>query len=235
MAKKEKKSRKELLKGPDEILTWVQRATRFVITYRVHLGVALGVVAMVAIISSVVGYYADRAEKSAFARMNDLVDRYEAKVAANEAPEAIYDAVAGDFQSLISEYGNRNGGKLARITFANIAHAAGKYDEALHIYEAALKDFRDVPYLRNIIWNGIAHAHVAKGDLAGASDFFQRIVDAGPSLLAADARFHLGEIYQKMGNTEKSRAAFEAFLENHPDSTLADAVREKLDFLESAG
>ena len=70
MAKKRKKTRKELLKEPDEFLTLTGRVIEFAVDHKNQLIYGLGIVLALAIILSGIRFFSIRAENKAAAMLN---------------------------------------------------------------------------------------------------------------------------------------------------------------------
>jgi tetratricopeptide (TPR) repeat protein len=227
MARNDKVSRKELLKEPDRILTRSRRLFAFILTHRVKAMAALGAIFAVTIIVSGFQFFAERQEARAFALLEDGREQFRTASRAQSAAEA-YAAVRPHFESLISDHGNRNGGRLARLVFADMALRAADFDKAAELYSRALKDFGDDPALRDLVLSGLAHAHEGKGAPEAAIPYFERIAAGKDSFLKGDALFQLGRIHRDMGDPEKSREHFERLLEEFPDFVHAELVRERL-------
>lgn len=226
MAKK-KQSRKELLKEPDEILTFSRRLFAFAVTHRVQLLSALGVIFAITLIVSGVQFYAERQEAEAFRLLKEGREEYRT-LASESSPAEAYAAVQDHFESLISAYGNRDGGKLARLAFADMAYEADDPDTAVELYTQALEDFGDDPSLRNLVLSGLAYAYEGQGDPEAAVRYFEQIASGTGSAMKSDALFQLGRLYAEMGQSEKSRETYERLLEDDPDFLYADLVKERL-------
>jgi tetratricopeptide (TPR) repeat protein len=226
MAQK-KVSRKELLKEPDEILTVSRRIFAFALTHRVQLLSALGAICAITLVISGVQFFAERREAEAFRLLKDGREEYRT-VAGESSPAEAYAAVRDHFESLISAHGNRDGGKLARLAFADMAYEAGDHEAAVNLYAQALEDFGDDPALRNLVLSGLAYAHEGQGDSEAAVRHFERIASGTGAALKSDALFQLGRLYAEMGRSEKSRETYERLLEHDPDFLYADLVKERL-------
>ncbi len=225
MAKKQ--TRKQMLKEPDEFLTFSQRMMVWTLEHKVYVaGVLGGLFALILIVSGV-QYFSERAENRASAMLEDVVDVYET-TAESEGPEAAYQRVKDDFQELLDEYAGRDAGKLARTTYANAAYRAGDFDTALEQYRMALDAFDNEPGVRNMILSGIAYAYEGKGDTGNAINYFEQIASGTSTVLKAEALFNLGRLYDQTGNTEKSRNMYENLIADYPDSIYIDMAKERM-------
>jgi tetratricopeptide (TPR) repeat protein len=227
MAKKVRKTRKELLKEPDEFITFSSKMIGFALKYRNHLTVALGVIIALGIIFYGVRFLSMRAEKNAAALLGESLAKYEALKAKQNDAE-VFKEVSGDFQLILKKYGGKKNGKLARFMYANICYNAGQHKEAIDLYQTGLKDFEKHPMMQNQILSSLGYAHAKLEDFATAASYFEKIIRASEPHLRADAFYHLGLIYETLGQTEKSREAFTKILSDHQDFIYIDLVKERL-------
>jgi TolA-binding protein len=49
-----------------------------------------------------------------------------------------------------------------------------------------------------------------------------------PRCLQDDVLFHLGELYAKLGQNDKSAETFQRILSDHPESVYANLVRQRV-------
>jgi tetratricopeptide (TPR) repeat protein len=227
MAKKPPKkiSRKKLLKEPDEFITFTGKLIQFGRTYRWHLTIGLTAFFAILIIASGVRYYAFKQEKNAFAALEKAQTRYES-LSKEMKPAAAYQKVKPDFEQLLDEFGQRRGGRLARIVFADICYAAGAYKDAIALYTVALNDFTADPLVAHGILSGLAYAHEALNEDAAAIKYFQMIVDGPDQILKDEALFHLGTLYRQTGDQARSREAFDTIVSDYPDSFYVALAKE---------
>ncbi|MGE0084424.1 MAG: tol-pal system YbgF family protein [Desulfococcaceae bacterium] len=223
----QKVTRKQLLKEPDEFLTFSQKMMGYILLHRVKFISGLAALFALLIIAGLVGYLSNRAENNAFAMLSQGVTRYN-EVMKKDGPEKAYLAVEKDFLEMFDRYPGKKGTRMAGITFANMAFDAGKYEKALELYQKALKDFGDTPSLKNLILAGLGFASEGKEDYAAAIGYFERIASGLEPLMKSEAVFRLGLLYEKTGDKEKSMKSYEKLLADYPDSMYAELVREKV-------
>ncbi len=132
-----KRSRKELLKKPDEFMTFTGKVIRLVSDNQKPISYAL--CAVVAVVLVIFGYrfFAQRAEAKAFSMLQQTVAKYEAHKKATSADEA-YRNVSEEFQGIVEKYGGNAAGKLARASYANVCYNAGDYKKAIELYKRSL-------------------------------------------------------------------------------------------------
>jgi len=227
MKKKKRVTRKQLLKEPDEFITTTGKLIRNLQTYKTQISYAVG--ALFVILLAVVGirYYMSVSENRAFSMLGQTLSRYDAR-RSDAGAEQAYREIQQDFEQILSKYSGNNGGKIARLTFAGIAHGAGDFDRAIELYKRSLKDFEEEPFYEKLIINSVGHALEGKNDLKAAVGLFETLAGDADPFLKDEALFHLGELYRTMGDPEKSAAAFRKIISEHPNSLYINMVSEKV-------
>ena len=224
---KRRKSRKELLKKPDEFITFTGRAIQFISGYQKPISYALCAVVAIALVIFGYRFFAQRAEAKAFSMLEQTLAKYETRKKATTADEA-YKLVSEEFQNIVDKYGGNAGGKIARASYANICYNAGDYNKAIELYKRSLNDFKDHPMVYHLILSGLAYGYQQVGDHSNAANYFEKIARATDSNNRDEALFNLGMIYEQLGDTDKSHQAFKQFLSSYPNSMYFDIVEEKL-------
>jgi tetratricopeptide (TPR) repeat protein len=221
------KTRKELLKKPDEFITLTGKAIAFARDYQNQISYTL--CAIVAIVLILLGYrfFAQRAEVKAFSALQQIQSEYQTLKTSSSAAEA-YSKVSEAFQGIIKKYGGNAGGKLARVIYANISYDAGRYDEAIALYQQSLNHFKDDKAVYNLILNSLGYAYQQIEDMQNAAVYFERAATATDSLVREEALFNLGWVYQELGETAKSQQALQKILDDYPNSIYFDMVQEEL-------
>ena len=223
----QKKTRKQLLKEPDEFITFTGKAIAFVSGYQKQISFTLVAIVALALIFFGYRFFAQRAESKAFSILGQTQSRYETLKKASSASEA-YSQVAEPFHGIIKKYGSNAGGRLARVIFANISYEAAQYEKAIVLYKQALNDFKDDKLVYYLILSGLGYAYNQVEDEQNAATYFEKAASATDSQIKEEALFNLGLIYEKLGEADKSQQALQKILNNHPDSIYFNLVEEKL-------
>jgi len=227
LAKKRKKTRKELLKEPDEFITLSGKLIAFGVAHKNQLTYGLAIVVALALIVSGIRFFSIRAENKAAALLNQSLAIYESVIDDNKPLEA-YERVSADFQLILDKYGRKESGKVARLTYANICYDAGKYEQAIKLYETSLKDFEANPLIHHQILSSLGYCWEQLNDYAAAAGYFEKLSSAPEAAISADALFHLGWLYEKLEQPEKSKAAYGKILSDHQDFIYIELVKERM-------
>ena len=227
MAKKLKKTRKELLKEPDEFITISGKLIGFIVEHKNQLTYALGLIVALALIFSGYRFFSIRSENKASALLDQGLAKYE-KFKNDKQPVEAYDQVSADFQLILDKYGSKKNGKIARLTYANICYKAGKYEQAIALYKKSLKDFEKHPAIHNQVVGSLGYAYEQQADYANAVSYFESLSSTPDTIMRGDALYHLGWLYDKLEQTEKSKEAYNKIVSDHQDFIYIDLVKERM-------
>jgi len=227
MAKKRKKTRKELLREPDEFMTISGKLIGFAVDHKNQLAYALGIIVILALIISGYRFFSIRAENNAAALLDKSLTKYNS-LKADKQPDEVYGEVSADFQFILDKYKGKESAKLARIIYANICYNAGKYKQAIELFKTALTDFAKYPMIRQQILSNLGYTYEQEKDYSTAVGYFEKISTAPEPIMRDEALFHLGRLYDKLGENEKSREAYNKILTDHQDFIYIDLVKERM-------
>ena len=227
MAKKRKKTRKELLREPDEFMTISGKLIGFAIDHKNQLIYALGIIVALALILSGYRFFSIRAENNASALLDKSLMKYNT-IKAEKQPAEVYGEVSADFQFILDKYNGKESAKLARLIYANICYNAGNYKQAIELYKKALTEFTKNPMIHVQILSNIGYSYEQEKDYLTAAGYFEKISSAPEPIMRDEALYHLGRLYGKLGENEKSREAFNKILIDHQDFIYIDLVKERI-------
>jgi len=225
MAKK-RVTRKQLLKEPDEFITFSNRMIRLGVAYKQQLMVAVGIFCAAVLVYVGMQYVSARSRAKAFNLLENAVARYDRELAQSGPLKALAE-VEADFELILDKYGSNAGGRLARLTFAQYHFAAGAAEPAIELYDAALADFQDDLLYRSLALSGLGYAYVLKGDEPKAISYFEQVASGTVTGLKGDALFNLGLLYARSGQNAKSKESFQRIKEEHPESFYAEMAGER--------
>jgi tetratricopeptide (TPR) repeat protein len=227
MAKKQKKTRKELLREPDEFITITGKLIGFAVDHKNQLIYALGTIVALTLIFSGYRFFSIRSENNASALLDQSLLKYNG-LKTEKQPDEIYSAVSEDFKFILTKYEGKESAKLARLIYANICYNAGKYKPAIELYKKALLDFNKNPMIYSQILSNLGYAYEQEKEYSTAVGYFEKIVSAPKPIMRDEALYHLGRLYDKLGEKGKSREAYNKILTDHQDFIYIDLVKERL-------
>ncbi len=221
-----KVTRKQLLKEPDEFITFSSRLFQFVIKYktRVLICLAIGFIIMATITGMM--YFSKRSEEKAFALMQQAAEKYNGLLQTAGPVKACQD-VQKDFEFILKNYKNRLGAELARISYADILYRAGEFDQAIAFYREALSGKNNQQPIKYRILSGLGYSLTAKKEYQEAAESFEKIANGPESIMKDEALYNLGFIYGAMGDAKKSKAAYERIVSEYPNSIYIELAKAK--------
>jgi len=74
----------------------------------------------------------------------------------------------------------------------------------------------------------LGYAYEQQSDYASAVSYFEQLSSAPDAILRGEALYRLGWLYDKLGNTEKSKAAYNKIISDHQDFIYIDLVKERM-------
>lgn len=219
-------TRKQLLKEPDEFITFSGKLIQFGMRYKTQLTYVAAILVGLIVVVSGYRFFSIRSENNAETLLNQAVAKYQTALNGQDSEKA-YQTVSEDFQLILNKYGSKNSGKIARVIFANICFDAGDYAKAIELYRQSLEDFKKHAFMINLIRNDLGYAHEQLNDIPMAVSYFEKIAENQEPILRDDALFNLGVLYENSGDHQKSADAFQRIITEHPDSMYIEMVKER--------
>jgi tetratricopeptide (TPR) repeat protein len=227
MAKKV--SRKQLLKKPDEFITFTGKTIQQIVTYQKQIFIAVGIVLAVVVIFSLMKFFTNRAENKAFTLLSQANSQYQSLLE-NMGPAMALREVEKNFDQILNEYSTYQSAHLARFYYANYSYKAGEYDKAVELYTKAREYFKDEPIYLNLILSGLGHSYEAKKDHEKSAEYFQMILSSDIPLLKDEALFNLGKSYDVLGREAEKNDAYKTLISDYPDSIYTPLVKDQMAF-----
>jgi len=82
--------------------------------------------------------------------------------------------------------------------------------------------------IRYQVLGSLGYAWEQLNAYAEAAVYFEKLSSAPEPIMRAEALYHLGMLYSKLGQTEKSKAAYNKILSEHQDFIYLDLVKEQM-------
>ena len=226
MAKK-RVTRKQLLKEPDEFMTFTGKLIQFGRKYDKQLTYAACAFFFIIIGLTAFRFFSNRAENTASDLLRQAMQKYETLRNDTDAAQA-YAETKPDYEHILDKYASKHAGKMAGVIYANLSFEAGETDRAIQLYESALDDTVEGGGYRNLILSSLGYAYEQKNDIQTAVTYFERITGNDNPVAKDVALFNLGRLYEEMGDTEKSQAAYNRLVSEYKESVYYELVNEKL-------
>jgi tetratricopeptide (TPR) repeat protein len=224
--KKKRLTRKELLKEPDEFITTTGRVIRWVKANPKPVVYGAGAFLAIIMFVAAYGYYQDNRARVSAELLGQILSQYQ-RESADDDPAQALTRVVPDFDRLIENFSGQPAGRLGCVFYAHFSLKGGEPQKAAELYRKALKRNGNDPSLEPIILYGLASACEAAGDTSEAISTYERVLSLATMTNKDNALFHLGRLYAKEGDPEKSREMYEKLAADYPDSAFAQLARER--------
>jgi tetratricopeptide (TPR) repeat protein len=220
-------SRKQLLKEPDQFITFSGKMIAFGQSHSKSILIGAGLVVALLLIIITARQFANRNELKASEEVEKAMAKYAAALSETD-PEQAYGKVKDDFVFIFDKYGSKASGKLARILYGDVSYEAKDADVAIDMYSIALEAYDQAPAMKNIVLSRLSHAYLLKKENQKAIQTFERITAGEDTTMKYEALFNLALLYENAGNKEKSAALFNQLQTDFPANIYSDLVKEKI-------
>ena len=223
MSDKISNARKKELEQPDPFIESLYRGMALAREYQKQLLLAGGVLVAVVLIVSGTLYSIRSSDDKAASLLAQALETY-----GTLEPAEGYDAVQENLTRLISEYPNTGAGKMGQVRFAQICYDAGKFDQALTLYEGALADFSNDPVMTNLIQVALGHTCQMLEKDDRAVSLFKAVAQGKADFLKDEALFNLGLLAEKTGEGDKGLSYFNQIVSDHAQSIYSSIAQSRV-------
>jgi tetratricopeptide (TPR) repeat protein len=229
MAKK-RVTRKQLLKGPDEFLTFSEKAALFIKEHdresKYLAGALIAVLLIYLGMSTGLGYIHKKGQ-NAYNMAYDIMMAQDMDLSP-ESEELKQSAEL--FQRVINDYGLSKASRLALPELAYLKTVEKKCEEAIPLYQEFMeKAPKNSPY-QSLARLAIAACHESMGEFEQAIEILNQVTAKADDLFREQAMFSLARVYRLAGQQDKAKEVLEAFVkefDSSPFRPLANAHLQK--------
>jgi outer membrane protein assembly factor BamD (BamD/ComL family) len=223
-----KTTRKELLKSPDEFITFSSRAFEFFMAHVRELKIA-GMVVLGLLVCYLAGYayfwYVNQkgqaAYNEAFYQITDSAEPEKYRENLKKAVEI--------FQGVIEAHGWSDAAELAIPQVAYGKFVNGEYDQSIKLYSDFRKEVSGDPDFVTLSDLAIAACHEAAGDFKKAIDALKLVLDGPDSPFKESAAYSLTRVYRLDHQADQAQTALKSFIEKYPSSPLVPMAKAHLE------
>jgi predicted negative regulator of RcsB-dependent stress response len=237
-------SRKELLKQPDQFISWTATALTWGKQHLKHI--LYGVVGLVVALGLIVGWtnWQKHRTQRAMALLYEAVQLLKTPETTtpdtetpNVANEATVQKGVTQLQAVSRDYGGTPAGALAHWHLGHYHFGQGDYTAALAAYEQARQTLsgQREPLTAALVTLDVAYAQEASGACPQAIASYEAVQHTAIPWLQGEALFGLGRCYEQSGAKEKAIAVYErALAEPHVTGELRQTISDLLAQLQPA-
>jgi predicted negative regulator of RcsB-dependent stress response len=226
MAKK-KVSRKELLKSPDEFLTFSERALNFYKSNERLFQYGVLAIAVAAVAYLGINTYIRSVNKKGQAAYNSAYYSLIKQLRGNPKLESVTKSEAL-FQKVVTDYGQSRASQLALPQVANIKFLNKQYDDAIRLYQEFLEEVSgNIPY-ESLTRLALTACYEAKGDIKTAIQTLNPILKAPDNPFREIAMWTLARLYRMDNQPTKEKDTLKQFVETFKDSPFLPMAKARL-------
>jgi outer membrane protein assembly factor BamD (BamD/ComL family) len=224
---KQKVTRKEMLKKPDEFLTLSARAAMFVREHEkpfTYAGIAL---LAVVVIYLGINTYLDHVNKKGQSAYNAAYYALMARMNVKEQQKELAETEAL-FQEVMTEYGRSKVSRLVPPQVAFLMFQDKKYDEAIALYLRFLKNVPEASPYRSLADLALAACYEEKGELPAAAERLKDVIFGSTGEFKEQAMFSLARVYTLSNQKEKAEETLRDFMDTFPNSPHLPMAKAQL-------
>jgi predicted negative regulator of RcsB-dependent stress response len=217
MAKK-KVTRKELLKKPDEFMSFSSRAAEFVALHLRQIKI-VGIVIGIGLVLYLAGYmYLRHVNKKG----QEVYNSGYYALAEFFRPEGTSEKLQQSethFEKLIDEYGLSKAARLALPHVAYLKFVEEKYDEAIESYQKYLEQVSQDREYASLTRLALSACYEAKGELQTARKTLEPILEGPDDGFKETAMLSMARLFRLDNQDEKSKKILKKFVEKFQNSS----------------
>lgn len=231
-----KPKRKELLKEPDEFITWSARTVEFTRQNPRVIATGVLVVALVAIASLVYYGYESRRQATSHDMLEKAIRTYEKlAVTADSDTAPKQDKLLGVLDKISTNYGNLPAGQIALLYEGHILFNKGDYKGAVEKYKQFQLSGLARKGLEPLAIYNIAESEMALKDYEKAINLFEQLTRDINSPYRRESYSSIARIYEMMDKKKEAAQAYKQYLKVFPEAPDADFVKAKIAQLSEQG
>jgi tetratricopeptide (TPR) repeat protein len=229
-------TRKELLKEPDEFISFSARVMQYTRENPRMVGLCCAVVMVALVVTA--GYYAYRQYR--LSQSHEFFDKayrtYRvATLSQEELPGETWDRLFKEFDELATQYPSFPAGEKALLYSGHILYRKGDYQGALERYTRMKSTSLVEKGLGSLVMYHIAMTRQALKDYDGALSLFDQLSKDTNSPYRREAVASMAGIYEAMGKTKEAAQTYRQYLKMFPEAPDAPYIKARIADLSSPG
>lgn len=231
-----KPKRKELLKEPDEFITWSAIAVEFARSNYRSMVIGISIFVFVGLL--LLGYSAYRSHRqtSSHEVLESALREYgNVSSLMDDKTTAQQDQVFDSLDKISKDYGDLPTGEIALLYSAHILYNKGDFKGALERYNRFQSSGLAVQSLGPLALYNIAQSYMALKDFEKAMNIFEQLSKDVNSPYRREAYSSIARIYEMMDKKKEAAQAYKQYLKVFPEAPDADFVKAKISQLLAQG
>jgi tetratricopeptide (TPR) repeat protein len=212
------------LKEQDEITTYLEKGTDFVVAHKREVTIGIAAVAALLIIVFGALYYRSSRNAAAEAQLSQAINTYNDTVNIKAEKER-YEKTLAEAQKTYDQYGSTTAGKIALYYVGISQEGLGDTQKATQSLEqVAQQGDASVKSVAQFALAGIYKKH---GQTQKAIDAYKQLYDSGGYSKAAVA-YELGSLYEANKQLDQAKDYYQKLVSEFPDSPFRSNADDAL-------
>ncbi|MEW6263184.1 MAG: tetratricopeptide repeat protein [Thermodesulfobacteriota bacterium] len=218
----QKITRKELLKTPDEFLTFSEKAYLYIQEHSRQFTTGLLIVATVILVALGAKWYFDYSASQALTAYNQALANY------GPNPQQA-EATIKALETFTKDYAGSAPARYALLDLGEIYFRAGQLPQAENAYQQFIGGLRkEEEHLKPLVLDNLAVIQEAQGKLNQAAATWEQVIAQSNDAVKPDAYLGLGRVYLALGKPQEAQKTYEALIAFAPNSPQAAQAMAKL-------
>jgi outer membrane protein assembly factor BamD (BamD/ComL family) len=219
---KQKIKRKDLIKSPDEFLTFTERAINYIRDRSKYFEYAGMVVAAAAVVYLGATTYLNYVNKQGQGAYNLAYGDLEEEKTDLGKTEAL-------FKKVMDEYSLSRVSRLVSPQLGYLKYREKKYDEAVNSYEAFMKELPKRSPYRYLSQLAIAAIHEEKGEPDKAIGILNDLKSHPENVFMQETLLSLARAYRLSKQNDKAKEVYKEFIDRFTTSPFLSVAKAYLD------
>ncbi len=233
MAEK-KVSRKELLKEPDEFLSFSSRVIAYYQEHPTVIYIGLLIFLLTIIAGIGVYTYLERQRLASHKEFNAVYRDYQKAVESNDpVSQETWNEILNRFNEVYESYGSRPAGEKALLYSGHVLYKLGKYQEALEKYDRMRFTGLVEQGLGELAMYHKAMTLIAMKKYPAAVLILDEFSKNNESPYRREAFASIAQIYESMGKNKEAVQSYKQYLKMFPKAPDAPLVKARIARLSS--
>ena len=233
MANKRQNASKKQPQEQDTLMRLLSRISQLVAQNKRKVYGSLSVIVIIGVVVLGFHHFERLAEDKAYTLFDQGLTTYlnsESKEQAKSSDELRIK----DFDEVLQRYPKTNAARLTSLAYGNYYYNKEQYDKAIALYTQAFQASHEYPLMQAFILNSIGCCYEEKKDYKTASEYFLKVIDLEDGFLKDMAHFHLGRVYEAIGDKPAALMHYKKVVEDYPESIHFQSANSRISHLESA-
>ncbi len=234
-----RKSRKKLLKGPDEFISMTGQILEFVKSQTKWVMTGIGVLAVIIFLVILWRGHLQKRDAEAsdvYYQAYQQFRKAENGLLAESETREGFDSALKRFKRVVSEFSGSSYALISLLYQGHCLYQLERYDEAIEAYRKfLLKGSMEKPLIPYVI-QGIGYAYRAKREYEESNKYFNKILEKEEGEgIRQSVLIEIGRNHEMLNENKKALEIYKKVIKENPDDLSLALIKEKVQRLEGKG